>query len=118
MGWKLSLRSKKAIEKPTGSHEEWLVNSLRDKAEATAFLDEAFEEFKKDGDSEALLLSLRHIVEAQGGIGLLARRTRLNRESLYKSLAGKGNPKLQTVGSILKGIKFQLSSKKKQKKAS
>jgi len=110
--------NKRTIEKITGSYEEWLINSLQDKEEATAFLDTAFESFKQDGDAEALLLALRHIVEAQGGIRALSNRTHLNRESLYKSLASKGNPKLQTVGIILKGIKFQLSEKPRQRKAS
>ena len=110
--------NKRTIEKITGSYEAWIVNSLKDKEEATAFLDEAFESFKKDGDADALLLALRHIVEAQGGIRALSHRTHLNRESLYKSLARKGNPKLQTVGTILKGIKFKLSENPRQKKAS
>lgn len=110
--------NKRIIQKLTGSYEEWIVNSLKDKEEATAFLDDAFESFKKDCDAEALLLALRHIVEAQGGIRALSDRTHLNRESLYKSLASKGNPKLQTVGIILKGIKFKLSEKPRHKKAS
>jgi probable addiction module antidote protein len=110
--------SKKKIEKLTGSYEEWLIESLRDQEEATAFLQAAFEEFQKDGDTEALLLSLRHVAEAQGGMSRLARTTRLNRESLYKTLSKRGNPKLQTVGTLLKGLGFQLSVKPVHKKAS
>ena len=110
--------TKQSIKKSTGSYEEWLINSLKDKKEAAAFLDAAFEEFKQDGDSEALLLALRHIVEAQGGMRTLSHKTTLNRESLYKSLTGKGNPKLQTVGTILKAITLQLSLKTMRKKAS
>lgn len=39
---------------------------------------------------KALLLALRHVTEAQGGIGKLAIKTQLNRESLYRTLSTKG----------------------------
>lgn len=110
--------NRKKLEKLAGNYEEWLIESLRDKEEAAIFLQVAFEEFQKDGDVEAVLLSLRHVAEAQGGIGRLSRKTHLNRESLYKTLSKKGNPKLQTVSVLLKGLGFQLSVRPLQKKAS
>jgi probable addiction module antidote protein len=110
--------NRKKIEKLTGSYEEWLIESLRNKEEAALFLQVAFEEFQKNNDTEALLLSLRHVAEAQGGITQLSRKTHLNRESLYKTLSKRGNPKLQTVGMLLKGLGFQLSIKPLRKKAS
>lgn len=99
------------VKKLTGSYEEWLIESLRDKQEAAVYLQVAFEEFQKDGDIEALLLALRYVAEAQGGLGRLARKTHLNRESLYKTLSKKGNPKLETVGLLLKALGFQFSVK-------
>lgn len=104
----MSLRK---IKRFTGSYDEWLIESLHNKEEAAVFLQVAFEEFQNDGDIEALLLSLRYVAEAQGGLGRLARKTHLNRESLYKTLSKKGNPKLQTVGLLLKGLGFQFSVK-------
>lgn len=103
--------TKRKIQKMTGNYEEWLINSLHNKQEAVAYLQVALEEYQKDNDTEALLLALRHVAEAQGGIGTLARKTHLNRESLYKTLSGKGNPKLQTLGMLLNGLGFQLSIK-------
>lgn len=96
------------IEKITGSYEKWLINSLRDKQEAAAYLQVALDEYQKDGNIQALLLALRYVVEAQGGIGPLSRKTHLNRESLYRTLSKNGNPKLQTIGILLKGLGFQL----------
>jgi len=32
----------------------------------------------------------------------------LNRESLYKTLSSKGNPRFQTMGLLLKGLGFHL----------
>lgn len=99
------------IRKLTGSYDEWLIQSLRDKQEAAVYLQVAFEEFQKDNDIEALLVALRYVAEAQGGLGRLARKTHLNRESLYKTLSKHGNPKLQTVGLLLKALGFQFSVK-------
>lgn len=52
-------------------------------------------------------MALRHVAEAQGGLGKLSKKTHLNRESLYKTLSSKGNPKLQTIGILLKGLGFE-----------
>jgi probable addiction module antidote protein len=103
--------NRRKVKKLTGSYDEWLVESLRDKQEAAVYLQVAFEEFQKDDDIEALLLALRYVAEAQGGLGRLARKTHLNRESLYKTLSKNGNPKLQTVGLLLKALGFQFSVK-------
>jgi probable addiction module antidote protein len=73
------------------------------------YLSVALEEYEKDGDTEAFLLALRDVTEAQGGIAKLAERTKLNRQNLYKALSDKGNPRLETVGAILHGLGFRLS---------
>lgn len=101
--------TKHKIQKMTGNYEEWLINSLKDKKEASVYLQVALDEYQKDNDPEALLLALRHVAEAQGGISALSRKTHLNRESLYKTLSSRGNPKLQTLGILLKGLGFRLS---------
>ncbi|MCW5589074.1 MAG: transcriptional regulator [Legionellales bacterium] len=93
----------------TGSYDDWLINSLRNKKEAATYLKVALEEFQQDNNLAAFLLALRQVVDAQGGIGLLAQKTHLNRESLYKTLSGKTNPKLQTIGMVLKQLGFELS---------
>lgn len=103
--------TKQKIHEITGSYEEWLILSLKNKREAAAYLQVALDEYQKDGELEAFLLALRHVAEAQGGIGELSKKTHLNRESLYKTLSKKGNPKLQTIGLLLKGLGFEISIK-------
>jgi|SRR5688572_1495794 probable addiction module antidote protein len=100
------------VRKNTGDYKKWLIHSLKNKKEATTYLQVAIEEFQKDNDLESFLLALRYVAEAQGGLGKLSQKTRLNRESLYKTLSSKGNPKLQTIGILLKGLGFELSIKK------
>src|SRR5437867_3668982 len=99
--------TKHKIRQTTGNYEAWLIHSLENRKEAATYLQVALEEYQKDGDLEAFLLALRHVAEAQGGIGKLAKKTHLNRESLYKTLSSKGNPKLQTIGLLLKGLGFE-----------
>lgn len=103
--------TKRKIKQATGHYEEWLINALKDKKEAAVYLQVALDEYQKDGDLEAFLLALRHVAEAQGGIGRLSQKTHLNRESLYKTLSSKGNPKLQTIGILLKGLGFEFHIK-------
>ena len=89
--------------------EDDLRERLADPEYARVFLDVALEEYEQDGDTEAFLLALRDVAEAQGGLTQLARRTKLNRQNLYKALSSKGNPRLQTVETILHGLGFRLS---------
>ncbi len=89
--------------------QDSLRERLADAEYARVFLDVALEEYEKDGDTEAFLLALRDVTEAQGGIGKLAERTNLNRQNLYKALSEKGNPRLETIGAILHGLGFRLS---------
>ena len=57
--------------------------------------------------------SLQDVVEAMGGIGWLANRTKLNRENLYRVFSQKGNPRFFTLVSILNAIEIDLSLKTK-----
>jgi len=71
----------------------------------TAYLNEVLEE----GDPKLLMLALRNVAEAKGGIGALAEQTGLNRESLYKTLSGKRNPGIETINLILHAFNLRLS---------
>ena len=101
----------KKIQLATGCYEQWLIHSLRKKKEARIYLQVALEEYQRDNNLEAFLLALRHVAEAQGGLGVLAKKTHLNRESLYKTLSERGNPKLHTIGQLLRALGFEFSIK-------
>jgi probable addiction module antidote protein len=89
--------------------KEVLQHDLRDSLEARAYLEIALENYEEDHDLEAFLMALRDVTEAQGGISKLAQRTHLNRQNLYRALSNRGNPKLDTLGTILHGLGFKLS---------
>lgn len=82
---------------------------LKDPDEAFGYLQIAIEEYQEDNDSEALLVALRNVTMAQGGIAKLASKTHLNRQNLYSILSKKGNPRLDTFGLILRGLGFKLA---------
>lgn len=86
-----------------------LHESLKDPFEAKAYLEVALENFENDMDIEAFLMALRDVAEAQGGISKLAERTHLNRQNLYRALSSHGNPKLNTIGTILHGLGFKFT---------
>ena len=99
--------------KPTRSYQEDLIEDLKDRKEATVYLNAALEE----GDKEAFLLALRNVLEAQGGISKFSRHTKIHRVSLYKMLSKSGNPEWESILSLLNalGIKFQVVSDARSK---
>ncbi len=87
---------------------DFLINKLRtDEQFAAEFLKTSMEEYSENLDKEELLLSLRHLAEAQG-LSQLAKQTGLSRNVFYKSLSPQGNPTLDTLLSILKGLKLKM----------
>ncbi len=88
--------------------KDYLVEKLQDSTEAQAFLDAAIYEYEEDGDAEALMLALRYLVEAQGGVPQLSEKTHLNKQNLYKILTGKTTPRFDTMISIIKGLGYHL----------
>lgn len=95
--------------KNTASYHDEFIGSLKDPNEAYVYLQVAIEEYQVDNDAEALLVALRNIADAQGGMTELARKTHLNRQNLYSILSKKGNPRLDTFGIVLKGLGFKLT---------
>ena len=99
-------------------YDELLLESLKNPKEAVAYLNAALEECK-DGSAESqklLLIAFKNVALAQGGISKLSDKTGLGRESLYKTLSIKGNPKLTTltalIGALGFDLKISLSSKR------
>jgi probable addiction module antidote protein len=91
-------------------YRDLLIQSLRDPEEAVAYLNAVVEEYKK-GDPESqklLLIALKNIALAQGGYTLLSKKAGLGRESLYKTLSSRGNPRLSTLTTLVQAMGFDL----------
>jgi len=101
--------SKTKILKNTINYHDELIESLKKRKDADLYLRIAMEEYHEEGDVEALLVALRNIAEARGGMSKLAEKTHLNRQNLYNVLSKKGNPTLDTFELILKGLGYRLA---------
>ena len=89
--------------------EKHHLEFLSDPERAQAYLEVALEEYATDQNTSALLLALKDIAAAQGGLGKLAQQTNLNRAHIYKALSREGNPRLNTLEKILNSLGFRLS---------
>lgn len=79
--------------------------------EVDSYLAEMFDEYAKDGDSSALLASLRIIAKVKG-ISALAEQTGMTRQGLQKALSSKGNPRLDNISSIMHALGYRLTPKR------
>jgi probable addiction module antidote protein len=82
------------------------VEARKELPEVVASLNSALEK-QKGTTAEAFLLALRQVSEAFG-IAQLAEEAKLSRESLYRTLSAKGNPRLSTVVALLDVLGLQL----------
>ena len=88
------------------SHEAATVESFRkDPAFAAEYLNSILE----NGDQEELMLALRRMSEAFGGVQKLAEEAELNANSLYRTLSPKGNPELKSLRAVLRAMGMQLT---------
>ena len=97
------------MNKTTVSYRDELIKDLADPAEAAAYLNAALE----DGSQEIFLMALRDIAEAKG-MTSLAKKTKLNRESMYRMLSNKGNPQLSSLTTLLKCAGLRLAVEVRQ----
>ena len=93
-------------------YQEELIDSLQDPKEARAYLNAALD----DDDPRVFLLALKNVLEAQDGtMATLAKKSQLNRESLYRMLSKRGNPRLTSIRSVLDAMGWQLTVQDRQR---
>ena len=89
---------------PSKTYETDLHQELRDTEFASGYLSQCFEL-----GMDEFLLGLKDVVEANGGVAQLAEATALNRESLYRLLSERGNPRLSSLALILDALGIKLA---------
>jgi len=89
------------------SHDEAVVRELRQDPEfATEYLKAALED---EDDPRVLLIALRHVAEARGGLAKVAKTAGIERESLYRALSARGNPRLSTLVAVAKAMGLKIT---------
>jgi probable addiction module antidote protein len=71
----------------------------------------------EDGDQGAIMLALRQVAQARGGIAEVARKAKLTREATYKMLSKQGNPELRSLKALLKAAGLRIAVKPIEKRA-
>jgi probable addiction module antidote protein len=77
---------------------------LETKEEISEYLTNAY----MDEDPRIFLVALGYLAKKQG-MAEVAKKAGLNRESLYKALAGEGNPRFSTVSRVIKALGCKLA---------
>lgn len=89
------------------SHDEAIVEELRRDPEfAAEYLKTALED---TDEPRVLLVALRHLAEAKGGMAKIAKAAGIERESLYRALSARGNPRLSTLTAVTKALGLRLT---------
>jgi probable addiction module antidote protein len=72
------------------------------------YIKEIFDEYAQDGNSAALLASLRVIAKVKG-ISTIAEETGLSRQGIQHALSSKGNPRFDNVNAIMNALGYRLT---------
>lgn len=91
---------------PYRAHESATIESFR---KDPRFAAEYLNEVLSDGDQEELMVALRYMAEAFGGVPKLAARAQLNATTLYRTLSSKGNPELRSMTALLAAMGMRLA---------
>ena len=87
-------------------HDEAMAEMFKqDPAYALEFLNSTLE----DGEQGELLIALRQMTKAFGGVQSVADKANLNPTQIYRTLSETGNPELRSLSAILKAMGLRLS---------
>jgi probable addiction module antidote protein len=87
----------------TTSYRQSLLNALQDPVEASAYLNAAL-----DDSPKAFLKALKNVAQARQ-MTRVAKDAGIQRETLYRSFSGQGNPTFETLSSVLEALGMKLS---------
>jgi len=94
-------------KKASVSHDEAMIRQLREDPDfAAEYLRAALED---EDEPRVLLVALRRIAEARGGVAKVAKAAKVERESLYRALSANGNPRLSTLAAVTKAMGLKLT---------
>ena len=93
------------------AHDETMAEVFRDDpAYAIAYLNSILE----DDDQSELLIALRQMTKAFGGVQAVAETAQLSTTQLYRTLSPDGNPVLSSLSAILRAMGLRLAVKSLQ----
>lgn len=112
---KLRIFSGQSIFGETGNYEPMMKSRPDEEAMAElyrgdpAFALDVLNSILADGDQAELLIALRHMTKAFGGVHAVAEQAQLNPTQLYRTLSPQGNPGLSSLAAILRAMGLRLA---------
>jgi probable addiction module antidote protein len=93
--------------KTSMSHDDIMTRKLKENPTfAAEYLKAALEDAE---EPKVLLIALRRIAEARGGVAKIAKAAGVERESLYRALSPSGNPRLSTLMAVTRAMGLLLT---------
>jgi probable addiction module antidote protein len=77
--------------------------------EDPAYAVELLNSIIEDGDQRELLIALRQLTKAFGGVQTVAEKADLNSTQIYRTLSSEGNPELRSLAAILRAMGLRLA---------
>jgi probable addiction module antidote protein len=91
---------------PTRSHDGAMAEYYQQHPDHAV---ELLNSILEDGEPGELLVALRQMTKAFGGVQAVAEKAELNPTQLYRTLSAEGNPALSSLTAILKAMGLQLA---------
>ncbi|MFI4940454.1 MAG: DNA-binding protein [Burkholderiales bacterium] len=88
------------------AHDEAMAELYRKDPE---FALQVINNILEDGDQGELLIVLRQMAKAFGGVQTVAEKAHLSTTQLYRTLSPDGNPVLSSLSAILKAMGLRLA---------
>ena len=93
------------------AHDDAMAEAYR---EDPTFAVEVLNSILEDGEQGELMIALRQMAKAFGGVQTVAEQAQLNPTQLYRTLSASGNPALSSLSAILKAMGLQLAVKTRE----
>jgi probable addiction module antidote protein len=87
-------------------HDEAMAQLYR---EETGFAIATLNAILQDGDQAELMVVLRQLAKAFGGVQSIAEKAHLNSTQIYRTLSPDGNPALSSFTAILGAMNMRLA---------
>ena len=88
------------------AHDEAMAELFQ---EDPAYALELLNSILEDGEQGELLIALRQMTQAFGGVQSVAEKANLNATQLYRTLSEEGNPALSSLAAILRAMGLRLA---------
>lgn len=88
------------------SHEDTLIQEM---ATAPGLAAVYIESVLADGHRDEVMLAIRRVTAAFGGVQAVAERAKLNTQSLYRTLSTAGNPELKSLRALLAAMGLRVA---------